>query len=639
MGEHTSDFRLETSSGHELEVTGFRITQRLSAPFVVDLELVSQGASLEHAAIVGHEARFSIAERSWAGYCCHLGQAAPRRDDTFVYSLRIVPKLWLLTQRSNYRMFQGLSDLEVIAQLLREWEIEHQVRCEDGRHPRRSYCVQYGETDYAFVCRLLERTGVATFYAPEDGHRKLILSDTLTAQPVRATVEFVAAPQRWREPLVTNLQMQHEMAPFRVLLRDRDLRHPPRYEQLATASAPGEFPEHVRLEHFEYAPGAFEVARSGDGGTPVADDRGAYRSDEGHGRQLAATLLASLRQGDGVVTFETSELALEPGTVLAVTRHPLPRVGASPLLVTESTAVHMPSGEWHVSCRARLADEPYRPPRVTPKPTTRGLELATVVGPAGEEIHVDEMGRARVRFHWDRSGCMNEECSAWIPVSQQWAGAGFGHVALPRVGQEVLVDFLGGDPDRPVIVGRLSTPLQPSPYPLPQEKTRSGWRSRTTPGGEGFNELMMDDAAGAELVNIQAQRDLTKLVKNDESLIVGGNLDSATLGSESFSVGGSRTATIGERLSIRVGTESVHRAGQLQQLSIEPCPRPTPTTLSITDERIVLDTGAGATLTLEGDEIRLNARSITLLAERELKHKVDNGALSLLGGPMVKVNC
>src|SRR6185312_2693991 len=159
----------------------------------------------------------------------------------------------------------------------------------------------------------------------------------------------------------------------------------------------------------------------------------------------------------------------------------------------EST-LHAETGRsFHVEVEARSAAVKYRPPMVTPKPTTNGVESATVVGPPGEEIHTDEFGRVRVHFHWDRESRMDDNSSCWIHVSQPWGGTGYGGISLPRIGQEVLVDFLGGDPDRPVIVGRVYTNLQKTPYKLPDNKTQSGWRSNSSPHTGGYNELMFED--------------------------------------------------------------------------------------------------------------------------------------------------
>jgi type VI secretion system secreted protein VgrG len=192
----------------------------------------------------------------------------------------------------------------------------------------------------------------------------------------------------------------------------------------------------------------------------------------------------------------------------------------------------------------RSADLPYCPPLRQHKPSVNGVENATVVGPPGEEIHTDEFGRVRVQFHWDREGHRDENSSCWIHVSQPWSGAGYGGSNLPRVGQEVIVDFLGGDPDRPVITGRVYTNLQKTPYRLPENKTRSGWRSNSSPSTGGYNELMFEDRAGNELVHMRAERNMTTQVNQDHFSNIGNNRSTSIQNHETKTVGGNQEHNI-----------------------------------------------------------------------------------------------
>jgi type VI secretion system secreted protein VgrG len=208
--------------------------------------------------------------------------------------------------------------------------------------------------------------------------------------------------------------------------------------------------------------------------------------------------------------------------VLSIDGHAHPAIPSSrKLLVVEIAFSGSSEAEWRIGVHAVHADVSYRPPRRTPKPVVRGLSPATVVGPAGQEIHTDELGRVRVQFPWDREGKRDEHSSLWVRVVEPWAGVGFGGVVLPRIGQEVLVAFLDGDPDQPVISGRVHNALQQVPYKLPVYKTRSTWKSDSSLGSGGFNEIMFEDAAREELVFQQAQKDRQRLVKNDEILTVG----------------------------------------------------------------------------------------------------------------------
>jgi type VI secretion system secreted protein VgrG len=225
------------------------------------------------------------------------------------------------------------------------------------------------------------------------------------------------------------------------------------------------------------------------------------------------------------------------------------------LLVVEARLQGTSDGEGSCDCETRSTDIPYRPPLLTPRPKTNGVESATVVGPPGEEIHTDEFGRVRVHFHWDRESRMDDKSSCWIHVSQPWGGTGYGAMNLPRVGQEVLVDFIGGDPDRPVIVGRVYTNLQKAPYTLPANKTQSGWRSNSTGGTGGYNEIMFEDARGRERVHLQAQKDYAEVIKNNQSSTVLGSRSASVTGDDGMTVGGSQSFSVGHSQSHRIGAD------------------------------------------------------------------------------------
>src|SRR6185503_11160897 len=313
-----------------------------------------------------------------------------------------------------------------------------------------------------------------------------------------------------------------------------------------------------RLERYHYAPGAFLFGSDKGGGTPMADDKGKARADEGEGALLAARRLEAKRSSAKTCTFETNALDLAPGVVISVLDHPRSDLAEDKrLLIVASTLEGTSYGPWSHRCEARSADVPYRPALSTPKPKIAGVESATVVGRAGEEIHTDEFGRVRVHFHWDREGTMDDDSSCWIHVSQPWGGAGFGAVNLPRVGQEVIVDFLGGDPDRPIITGRVFNNVQKVPYALPANKTQSGWKSSSTGNTGGYNEIMFADLSGRELVRMQAERDLTKLVKHDEQGTVGRNRTRVVKNDEKITVGRDREKLVENDETLTTGRNRV----------------------------------------------------------------------------------
>jgi len=276
-----------------------------------------------------------------------------------------------------------------------------------------------------------------------------------------------------------------------------------------------------------------------------------------------------------LVSFETNVVDLWPGRRFSIDHHPHAELdSARKLLVTEFSLEATPGGEWHMEGSAVFSDVPYRPAVRTPKPKINSVQSATVVGPAGTEIHTDEFGRVRVQFPWDREGKSDDNSSCWIRVSQGWAGTGYGMMVIPRLGHEVLVGFLNGDPDAPIIVGRVFNATQRVPYKLPDHKTRSTWKSDSSLGSDGFNEIMFEDLKDTELVYVQAQKNLRKLVKNDETITVGNNRQKLVIMNELETTGVNRTEVTGANRTETTGANRMtfivgNRAKLIKQNEIE----------------------------------------------------------------------
>jgi type VI secretion system secreted protein VgrG len=416
-----------------------------------------------------------------------------------------------MTQRRDHRIFQHRTTADIVSKVLERWGIAATLSLEPGAHPPLPYKVQYGETDYAFHCRLLEEAGVAFTFPDGEGPDPLVhLSDLLHQTPPRPTpLRHVPRPNEAAElELVTDVRFLDMLRPGATLIRDHDLRRPD--YRLMGAAGPMPGPEGA-LEQYVYAPGAFLMDVEARGDTPVADDEGAGRHDDGRGRRRAQRALDRERAGKRTVTFRTNVLDLWPGRVFTMEGHAHPQLAPSRrLLVTRLSLAGAPGEEWTIEGAAVFADEPYRPPAQTTRPRARA-QSATVLG--GEEIHTDELGRVRVQFAWDRAGAY----TCWVRVSHPWAGAGYGMIVLPRAGQEVLVDFLQADPEQPVVLGRLFNRMNPTVERLPERGTRSTWKSDSF---GGFNEILYDDEKGAELFYGHAERDVRRLVKNDETATV-----------------------------------------------------------------------------------------------------------------------
>ncbi|WP_437293133.1 type VI secretion system Vgr family protein [Sorangium sp. So ce426] len=550
------------ASGDALDVRRFQVDERISSLFEVSLTAVSENPDIDFESVVGQPMRFVVRgrhTRAWTGVCKDLQQTAVEERGVSTYQLSLVPALWLSSQRRNHRMFQLMSEVDIALALLGDWGVSPKLKLRDT-YRKRKYRVQYGESDYTFLCRMLEDAGVSFYFDAEDGESQLVLDDAPQTNPRRAPIAFRDHPTAADAEHVTEVRIGRALRPGRYTVRDVDHRRPPTYPLIASAAASSDVEE--RLERFHYVPGAFVYEGGAGESTPAADDKGRYRADEGEGAALAARRLQAKRASARTVSFDTNALDPAPGAVLSFLDHPKRELGPErPLLVVASRLSGTSSGEWGHACTAVSAEAPYRPPLSTPKPKAVGVESATVVGPPGEEIHVDEFGRVRVHFHWDRESTMDDGSSCWIPVSQPWGGAGYGGTNLPRVGQEVIVDFLGADPDRPVIVGRVYTRLQQTPYRLPDNKTQSGIKTNSTTGTGGYNELMFEDAAGRELLRMQAERDLDKLVKHDETVRIGNDRVKQVGHDDTLTVGHDRSRNVGNDETVHVGRDESRVVG------------------------------------------------------------------------------
>ena len=561
-------FRL--ASGESLDVRTFSVTEKIGTPFAIELIARSPDPDLDLEGFVGEPARFEIAHgRSWVGAvrAFELVQAEPTGLST--YRVELVPALWLLTQRRNHRIFQRMTEPEMAMQLLAEWKIAFEARLDAATYKKRDYRVQYGESDFAFLSRMLEDAGVSYWFETSGDQTKLVLCDAPQSGEARAPIHHCDDPSTVPyQDFVTALSVVREVKPGKYTVRDIDFRIPPSYPLLATHNATAKHVE-AQLESFHYVPGAFLYEAEG-GGSPVADDKLAVRSSEREAELLAQRRLEAKRSESRTYAFNTSALDLRPGVRVPILGHARSELGPEhPLLVTEIILRGEVNGEWSMRCRAKPGEAPYRPALSTPKPKVSGVETATVVGAAGDEIHTDEFGRVRVHFHWDRQSHMNDDSSCWVPVSHPWAGTGFGGMNIPRVGQEVIIDFLGGDPDRPVVMGRLYTASQPVPFKLPDNKTQSGWKSNSTTGTGGYNEVMFEDAAGAELLRMQAERDMNTLVKHDEVHTVQNDRTRKVLRHETTDIGGNRTETVKLDETITIGGDRTETVIQNEDLTVQ----------------------------------------------------------------------
>ena len=552
---------LSFASGEEsLSVRHFKVKEGMMTLFEVTLTARSPHADIDLESITGRSAGLRIgvgadpgraAGRTYDGICRDIRMVRVEPTGLTTYELTIVPSLWRLTQRRDHRLFQHVSVPDIVDAVLRDWDLKATWKIDRASYPRLELRVQYGETDFAFMSRLLEEAGITLYYRddPENGalfvfHDHPELEEDRPGLPVDF-VDSAGQAQVGRVEHITAVTVGQEVRPGRYTLKDYDFRHTEFALLSHAAAAPA--PED-RYEQYHHDPNAFLIETNKErptGVRPVADDKGTARWDEAAGTKRATRSLEALRASRRSVTFTTNCIDLSPGVLFRIGGHPRTDLGSDRRLLAVDLVIEgAPGEEWTLTGVALFADQPYRPAQTTIKPRIQGVQTAVVVGPPGEEIYTDELGRVRVQFHWDRLGKRDPDSSMWMRVGQSWAGGGHGFFALPRVGHEVLVTYLDGDPDCPIIVGSVHNLSSSVPHPLPDNKTVTTWKSQSSPRNGGFNEIRLEDAAGREMIYEQAQRDKNQLVKNDQRIAVGGNNTRLVQGNDSVTVGENRTKAV-----------------------------------------------------------------------------------------------
>jgi len=502
---------------HDFKVLEFRGREAISQPYRFDLELVSERPDLDLESLL-HRPAFLAFAPDGSGVHGLVHQAAQGESGKRLtrYRLTLVPQLAYLAHRTNQRVFQHLTVPQIIAQVLEE----HGIQADAYRfglgpvvYPPREYCVQYDETDLHFIQRLCEEEGIHYHFQHGASGHVLVFGDDQTVFPRLAATAYqqdsgLVADQ----PVIKRFGLRLETRTSRVTRRDYDFEKP-----RLTMEAAFHSDFQPDLEDYDY-PGRF--------------------TERARGKHLSQRALERHRHDYELAEGESDQPRLVSGHFLPLTEHPrsdwnqlwlLTEVlheGKQPQVLEESVTSHVGSGDGFVQgYRNRFSATPwaipFRPALRHPKPKVLGSQTAVITGPAGEEIHCDEYGRVKIQFHWDREGQADDKTSCWLRVSSSWAGDRYGGIAIPRVGMEVLVTFLEGDPDQPLVTGCLYHKEHQVPYDLPANKTRTVFKTLSSPGGGGYNELRIEDRKGAEQIYLHAQRDWDENIEHDQKIRVG----------------------------------------------------------------------------------------------------------------------
>jgi type VI secretion system secreted protein VgrG len=620
----------------------FESVERLSEPFVIEVDVICEEVEVDFLTHLGESALITVAQegmsqRTFSGLIFEA-EFQEEVEAGYRYHLVLRPWLYALSRNLDSIIFQNKSTKEIIQ------EVFDNRSCHDvdftklqKTYSKREYCVQYRESDFAFVSRLMEQEGIYYFFDHRDGRHVMVLCDDRSShdESVYEELEYLAAKQtvlgdrvwRWTETVTTG-------AEDKATFRDYDFTAPAQSlegaHSLTAAAFEGDTttPEdELRISDPEQAPtGAASPAHKAE----VYDYPTGF-VDNNLGQTQAETAMLAHQAERRSYRGAGDPASLACGQLLQLSKHPLPRLNQKYLVVGLTyrldAQAYVSGGDGAsdeqptvVEIIATPADTPWRAPRITPWPVARGPETATVVGPGGETIYTDKYGRVKVKFHWDRA-TPSADSTCWIRVASSSGDSAFGHVVLPRIGQEVVVDFLNGDPDRPLIVGSVYNAAKMPPYGLPDDKTRSIWRSHTINGGtDDYNELSFEDKTGEEVMNVQAQKDRTTLIKNDDTSTTKGNMSETITGNVSTTISQgdhSHTVSAGKRTTTIQQNEAltVNQGDMSTQVSVGSSSTSIPAgnyTLETTAGQVSVTAGTSITLTVGANSIKIDQTGVTI---------------------------
>lgn len=649
-----------------LKLRKFVMNDGLSRPFQIELEVVSEDFDLDFDKLLGagmgvELTRPGNGKRHFHGLVSHISLAGHTARQA-IYQISLRPWLWFLKHTSDCRIFQDKSVPEIVRQeVCKKKNFSDVENMLSGRYAKREYCVQYCESDFAFVSRLMEEEGIYYYFKHEQNKHTLVLCDSAKAHAAAQGYEKIAyrpqdKPANYHYEVLTEWRETREVVPGAHALASFDFEKP-RQKLTGNSAAPAAHAQGA-LEVFDF-PGGFKETDKGEALAQIRREQ----------VQLPARryLGAGNPQGVGV------------GNTFRLSAHRRDKLNREYLVVAAQTWLESNESEFGAtkdaaSYRYRstleciASDHRFGPPRVTPKARIRGPQTAIVVGPKSDEIHTDKYGRIKLKFHWDRHGSSDEKASCWVRVSQAAAGKGWGQVFIPRVGQEVVVGFIDGDPDCPLVTGQVYNADQMPPYELPKHQSRSTIKTHSTPGGSdaNFNELRFEDKKGEEEIYLHAERDFNRVVENNDALKVGfekkeqGNQTVDIYNNQTITVGasgcgeGSQTLTVwqdrkttlrngDDRLTLNKGDQSIKLDAGAQTVEAAKS-----ITLKVGQNSITIDQSG---ITLKGIQIKIEGQAgvtveglkVAVTAETALDlsglcASVDGNAALKMSAPIVKIN-
>nr|WP_314628956.1 type VI secretion system Vgr family protein [uncultured Noviherbaspirillum sp.] len=628
-------------------------TEQLGRLFEYRIKLLSSKGDIRIADVLGKPMHVRVglgteANRYIHGLVTRFSRHG-QRGEFHAYEATIRPALWLLTRSSDCRIFQDKSIFDILREVCDATAYGGQVklRLEASATPaKRTYCVQYRETDFDFVSRLLEEEGMYYYFEHKEQAHTMVIVDSYGAHSKVAGYESVAFhPGEGRSGddesvIAWSPAGQIESSIFTLNDYDFTKFSASAHGGLAVKTEVRAAFDQPGYEQYDY-PGRYASSTEGDLRTRAWLESVHGQSEQFHG--------------------VTSARGLHSGALFSLEDHPNENDNRE-VLITESTLDVV--GQDYVSgagantamsftCRfiAVGQEHSYRPPRVHRKPVVRGPQTAVVVGKSGKEIWTDEYGRVKVQFHWDRVGKDDENSSCWVRVSQGWSGKGWGAMFIPRIGMEVVVAFLEGDPDRPLVTGCVYNSDAMPPYALPANQTRSTVKSNSSKGGNGFNEIRFEDEKDQEEVYVHAERDFNRVVMNNDTLKVGfekkdkGDQTVAIHHDQSLDVGNDRTVhvannqatTVDKDMSTEVGVNQTLKIGKDQSIDVGASQKIDVGTTCVIEAGTSIELKVGAS-SIKIEPAKITIKSVQIAIQADAMMAIKAGAVMTVEGAMVKIN-
>lgn len=651
MASTTRLSRLSIDLGDEqVDLERIEAAEQLSVPFLIHVDVIGK-LEVDFYPHLGKPCGLKIMEdgqllRQFNGLVTS-GEYLRESQSGHHYRLTVRPWTYFLDQNREMAIFQDMTAVDIISEVLQSAGISDFRLKLSRTRDMREYCVQYQESDFAFISRLMEEEGIYYFFEHTDSAHVMVLCDEPGSHQVSSaaklefnpnSVSVFAADSQARSSrgkffLHSWTERVHTGGEASVTLRDFDFTSPDSPLKAAASETRGHPRDQREIYHY---PGNF------------AHEKMARGKQEQFGTDRSKALLKGLRAQRRMFAGAAQSSGLACGTKVTVGNHPNGRMNGQYLITATQhsiTAEKYRSGTsgseeaYNVRFEAIPAETVFQPSQVTPRPVVQGLESAIVTGPAGEEIYTDEYGRVKVQFHWDRKGKKDEKTTCFIRVSQT---GGLGNIILPRVGHEVLVDFLHGDPDRPVVVGRVFNQTHMPIYPLPEHKTRALWRTKRygatgqypktkslDTGAPGVNELRFEDKGGSEEVFLHAERDMNTRIRFDETHHVGHNQANMVgydrteevCHDETIKVGNNRTEKVEAHEKIDIGKNRTTKIGEKDSLEVGD-------TYSLRAKTSITLKCGGSTIEMKPGSIEIKSPQIT----------IKGSATTDVSAPMTKVN-